>query len=97
MVMATWVYTFVKIHQTTHFKWVQFIFCKLHLSKDDPGNSRAFQWLGLHTLTAEGPRSIPGRGTKIPQAPQHRPKKKKKDDPLKNNIAYCISWIIIII
>ena len=32
------------------------------------GNSLAIQWLGLHTLTAEGPGSIPGRGTKIPQA-----------------------------
>ena len=26
------------------------------------------QWLGLHAFTAEGLRSTPGRGTKIPQA-----------------------------
>ena len=25
------------------------------------------QWLGLHTFTAEGPRLIPGQGTKMPQ------------------------------
>ena len=29
------------------------------------GNSLAIQWLGLCGLTAEGPGSIPGRGTKI--------------------------------
>ena len=34
------------------------------------GNSLAVQWLGLHALTAEGPGSIPGWGTKIPQAVQ---------------------------
>ena len=32
------------------------------------GNPLEVQWLGLHTLTAEGQGSIPGRGTKIPQA-----------------------------
>ena len=26
------------------------------------------QWLGLHTLMAEGSNSIPGQGTKIPRA-----------------------------
>ena len=31
------------------------------------GNSLAIQWLGLHALTAKGPGSIPGWGTKIPQ------------------------------
>ena len=36
------------------------------------GNSLAAQRLGLSTLTAEGPGSIPGRGTKV------RPKRKKK-------------------
>ena len=34
------------------------------------GNSLAVQWLGLLALTAEGPGSIPGPGTKIPQATQ---------------------------
>ena len=33
-----------------------------------PGNSLAVQWLGLHTSTAVGLGSIPGRITKIPQA-----------------------------
>ena len=41
-----------------------------------PGNSLGVQWLGLHVFTAESTGSIPGRGTKIPQA--KRPKKKKK-------------------
>ena len=35
------------------------------------------QWLELSDSTAGGPGSIPGWGTKIPQALQ--PKKKKKD------------------
>ena len=34
------------------------------------GNSLAVQWLGLGPLTARGPGSIPGRGTKILQATQ---------------------------
>ena len=29
------------------------------------------QWLGLSALTAMGPGSIPGWGTKIPQAERH--------------------------
>ena len=32
------------------------------------GNSLAVQWLGCHTSNARGLGSIPGRGTKIPQA-----------------------------
>ena len=36
------------------------------------------QWLGLCALTAEVLGSIPGQGTKIPQAMQHDQKKKKK-------------------
>ena len=31
------------------------------------GNSLTVQWLGVHTLTAEGLGSIPGEGTRIPQ------------------------------
>ena len=38
------------------------------------------QWLGLRTFTAEGPGSIPGRGTKIPQATQCSQKKKKRKE-----------------
>ena len=32
------------------------------------GNSLVVQWLRLHALMAEGLGSIPGQGTKIPQA-----------------------------
>ena len=40
--------------------------------------SLSVQWLGLCPFTAEGPGSIPGRGTKIPQALWYGKKKKKK-------------------
>ena len=43
------------------------------------GNSLVVQWLELQALTAEGLGSIPGRGTKIPQAVWHGQKKKKKN------------------
>ena len=39
------------------------------------GHSLEVQWLGLHTFTAEGRGSIPGRGTKISQAMQRNQKK----------------------
>ena len=39
------------------------------------GNSLLVQWLRLGTFTAVGPGSIPGRGTKIPQAAWHGQKK----------------------
>ena len=42
------------------------------------GNSLAIQWLGLSTFTAEGPGSVPGRGTKILKASRCGQKKKKK-------------------
>ena len=42
------------------------------------GNSLVVQWLGLFTFNAEGMGSIPGRGTKIPQAAQQGQKRKKK-------------------
>ena len=50
------------------------------ISKEKPHleNSLAVQWLGLSTLTAEGPGSIPGQGTKIPQVTQHGRIKKKQ-------------------
>ena len=41
------------------------------------GNSLAVQWLGFRAFTAEGPGSIPGQGTKIPQA-TWRPQNKNK-------------------
>ena len=47
-------------------------------SKVPLGNSLAIQWLGLHAFTTEGPGSIPGWGTGIPQATRRSQKKKKK-------------------
>ena len=41
------------------------------------GNSLEVQWLGLLAFTAEGPGSIPGQGTKIPQAMWWAKKKMK--------------------
>ena len=41
------------------------------------GNSLAVQWLGLPAFTAVGPGSIPGQGTKIPQAMRRGQKEKK--------------------
>ena len=35
------------------------------------GNSLAVQWVGIHAFTAEGPDSILGWGSKIPQATWH--------------------------
>ena len=46
------------------------------------GNSRAVQWLGFCTFTAEGMGSIPGRGTKVLQAKW--PKTQNKQS--KNNV-----------
>ena len=46
------------------------------------GNSLAVQWLGLCALTAEGPGSIPDRGTKIPQAVRHSQKTTKEQKKL---------------
>ena len=49
------------------------------LKKLKIGNSLVIQWLGLHIVTAKGPGSIPGGGTKIPQAAWHSQKKKKRE------------------
>ena len=46
------------------------------------GNSLVVQWLGLHAFTAEGPGSIPGWGTKIPQAMRRGPKKNNEKDDI---------------
>ena len=43
------------------------------------GNSLAVQWLRLRAFTAVGLGLMPGQGTKIPQAVQHRQIKKKKE------------------
>ena len=42
------------------------------------GNSLAVQWLGRCAFTAEGRGSVPGWGTKIPQATQHSPRPPQK-------------------
>ena len=42
------------------------------------GRSLAVGWLGLGTLTAEGPGSIPGQGTRVPQARQWGQKESKR-------------------
>ena len=47
----------------------------------DLGNSLVVQWLGLHIFTASGLGSIPGQGTKIPQAASHGQKKKTNKIP----------------
>ena len=49
------------------------------------GDSLVVQWLGLLTFTDEGMGSIPGWGTKIPQAAQRGQKKKKKKIAGKGN------------
>ena len=41
------------------------------------GNSLVVQWLGLRTFAAEGQDSIPGWGTKIPQAGGAAPQKNR--------------------
>ena len=46
-----------------------------------PGNPMAVQWLGHHTLTAEGAGSIPGWRTKIPQAALRGRTNKQKVSP----------------
>ena len=55
---------------------------KHHDKRDTKGeNSLVVQWLGLRAFTDEGLGSIPGLGTKIPQAawPKKRKEKKRKE------------------
>ena len=56
------------------------------------GNSLVVQWLGLCTFTAKGQSSIPGWGTKIPQA-SWRGWKKKKDEGEREYVILLISHI----
>ena len=51
-----------------------------YFEKQRRGNSLVVQWLGLRAFTAEGPGSIPDRGTKILQATQCSQKKRKKKE-----------------
>ena len=46
--------------------------------KKNVGKSLVVQWLGVHTIIAKDPGSIPGHGTKISQALQGDQKKKKR-------------------
>ena len=59
-----------------------FTFSSFHLKNSLHGNSLAVQWLGLCTFTAEGPGSILGQGTKIPQATQRDQNRQTNNLPL---------------
>ena len=48
------------------------------IKKNTAGNSLVVQWLGLRALTTERLGSIPGRGTKTPQAVQPKTNKQNK-------------------
>ena len=63
---------------------------KIHSKEDNLENSLAVQWVGLHSFTAKGKGSIPGRGTKVPQAKGHGQKKKKKSIEEDNFVNLCI-------
>ena len=46
--------------------------------KREGGNSLVAQWLGLCAVTPDGPGSVPGWGTKIPQA-MAQPEKRTRE------------------
>ena len=50
------------------------------VKEENLGNFLVVQWLGPRTSTAGGTGSIPGQGTKIPQAVQPKKKKKRKKE-----------------
>ena len=69
----------MKIHQALYSQRVHFLivlYASLKFKKE--GNSLEVQWLGIHTSTAGGTGSIPGRGTKIPHAARRSQKQTKK-------------------
>ena len=43
------------------------------------GNSLVVQWLGLWALNVEGPGSVPGWGTRVPQATQRSQQNKQNE------------------
>ena len=57
--------------------WIHSEGAELPLESVTVGNSLLVQWFGLIALTAEGLGSIPGQGTKIPQATWHKQRKRK--------------------
>ena len=50
---------------------------QLRVQKSLTWESPVGQWLGLSVFIAVGPHSIPGQGTRIPQAVQHSQKEEK--------------------
>ena len=57
------------------------------------GNSLAVKWLEFCAITAEGLGSIPGQGTKIPQASWHGQKKQKKQVQRNKQILFKIKML----
>ena len=66
-----------RIHFQSPSLWLPWPLCSTSLKMLASGNSLAVQWLGLHASTAGYTGSIPGPGTKIPQAAQCNPNKQK--------------------
>ena len=59
------------------------------------GDSLAVQWLGVRTSTTGGTGSIPGQGTKIPQATPLGQKKKKNLSLLKTSLKLTFqTWFV---
>ena len=59
------------------------------------GNSLVVQWLGVRALTAEGPVSMPGQGTKIPQAVWHGQKETKQKNK-KQTVLFTVSCVFVL-
>ena len=65
------------MHQRLHMAYKAKNIYYVSLYRSLPGTCLVVQWLGLHGFSAMGPGSIPGWGTKIPQAVWQGQKKKK--------------------
>ena len=77
-----------------HVQKLKIDYSKITKSK---GNSLAVQWLGLRTFTAEGTGSIPGQGTKIPQAAWCGQKKVNRYKRILNNLGNAFSKFVAFI
>ena len=73
------------------FPWQRITF--LQLKTKQIGHSLAVQWLGLYAFTAEGPGSIPDRGTKIPQATQNKTNTNKQNPKTTVPYNFCFCFI----